>query len=367
VQSTGEAGGYYRVFVDGKLILDNWTEARALVDLETLDLTASSHKVVVEHHGRPGFLGARFRFGIVRHGTYVNPAAEKLASSADAVVVTVGFNSESESEGADRTFRLPPGQDELIEKMAALNKRAIVVITSGGSVDVHEWLDHVPGLIEAWYSGQEGGTALAQILLGDADPSGRLPISFERRWEDNPVHDSYYPDAGTKNVTYREGVFVGYRGYEHAGTKPLFPFGYGLSYTTFRYQNLTVRQVAAAAAKDSASNSTLAYQVSFDVTNAGAREGAEVAEVYVGEDHPAVPRPERELKGFARVDLRPGQTQRVKVTLDRRAFAYYDTGAQEWHVDPGTFTILVGRSADQVELKTSIDLSASQAATGTSR
>ena len=135
VQSADEGSGYYRVFVDDKLILDNWTEVRALVGLDTLDLSAGVHKVVVEHHGRGGFLGSRFRFGIVPHGTYVNPIAEKLASMADAVIVAVGFSPDSESEGSDRTFRLPPGQDELIEKMAALNKRTIVVVTSGGSVD----------------------------------------------------------------------------------------------------------------------------------------------------------------------------------------------------------------------------------------
>ena len=118
---------------------------------------------------------------------YVSPAAEKIAASADAVVIAVGFNPESESEGADRTFRLPPGQEELIAKIAAINKRTIVVITSGGAVDMTPWIDRVPGVLQAWYSGQEGGTALAQMLFGDADPSGHLPVTFERRWEDNPV------------------------------------------------------------------------------------------------------------------------------------------------------------------------------------
>jgi beta-glucosidase len=366
-ESTGEAGGYYRAYVDGKRILDNWTEARELVGVATLDLAAGSHKVVVEHHGRPGFLGARFRFGIVRHGTYVNSAAEKLASSADAVVVAVGFNPDSESEGADRTFRLPPGQDELIERMAALNRRTLVVVTSGGSVEMRDWIDRIPALLEAWYSGQEGGTALAQVIFGDVNPSGRLPVSFERQWQDNPVHDSYYPDAGTEQVTYKEGVFVGYRGYEHNGVKPLFPFGFGLSYTTFRYGNLSVRPAPPAGAKGSGPTADLAYEVSFDVANTGDREGADVAEVYVGETNPRVPRPVKELKGFARVDLRAGATQRVTVLLGSRAFSYYDTGAHQWHVDPGKFTIFVGHSVDQIELKSSLALTPSRAAGGTSR
>jgi len=356
VQSAGEGSGYYRVFVDDKLILDNWTEARALVGLDTLDLSAGVHKVVVEHHGRGGFLGSRFRFGIVPHGTYVNPIAEKLASMADAVIVAVGFSPDSESEGSDRTFRLPPGQDELIEKMAALNKRTIVVVTSGGSVDMRDWIDRVPALLEAWYPGQEGGAALAQIVLGEADPSGRLPVSFERRWEDNPVHDSYYPEPGTEQVVYKEGVFVGYRGYEHTGVKPLFSFGYGLSYTTFRYRDLSVRAISSSIDRSSDADGPPEYEVSFDVTNTGRRDGADVAEVYVGEVNPKVPRPARELKGFARIALRPGETRRAKVLLNDRAFAYYDVSDHKWRIDPGEFTIFVGSSVDQIQLQNTISL-----------
>jgi len=351
VQSTGESGGFYRVTVDDKLVLDNWTEARTLVGYATLSLGAGPHKVVIEHHGRPGFLGGGFRCGIVAEDSYVNAAAEKIAASADAVVVAVGFDSSSESEGADRTFALPPGQNELIEKMASINKHVVVVVTSGGAVDMSKWIGGVPAILEAWYSGQEGGTALAQILFGDADPSGRLPVTFDRSWDENPVHDSYYPEAGTNRVVYKEGVFVGYRGYERSGAHPLFPFGFGLSYTTFRETNLAIR---AASGSDQ-------YEVSWDVTNTGSREGADVSEVYVGEGHAAVPRPTRELKGFARVDLRPGQTQRMKVLLDRRAFAYYDATAHAWRIDPGAFTISVGSSVNQIDLRGSIQTTASAA------
>lgn len=364
VQSTGEAGGSYRVDVDGKLVLDNWTESRALVRITTLTLDARPHKVVVEHHGRPGFLGSRLRFGIIRQGTYVEPDAEKMAASADAVVVCVGFSPESESEGSDRTFRLLPGQDELIQKLAAINKHVIVVVTSGGSFDATPWIDRVPAFLEAWYPGQEGGTALAQILFGDVDPSGRLPISFERKWEDNPVHDSYYPEPGTSRVVYKEGVFVGYRGYDHNGVQPLFPFGYGLSYTTFRYRNLSIKPVAASASSDPSDPAPL-YEASWDVTNTGSHDGADVDELYVGEDHPAVSRPDRELKGFARVNLHPGQTQHVKVALDARSFAYYDANAHEWRVDPGSFTVSVGSSVDQIRLKQTISIPAAVASTAT--
>jgi beta-glucosidase len=362
VQSTGEAGGQYRVYVNDKLVLDDWNSARALVGSVTVALEAGSHKIVVEHRGRPSFLGTRFRFGIVRQGSYVDPASEKIARSADAVVVAVGFSPESESEGSDRTFRLPPGQDELIRKIAAINRHTIVVVTSGGGFDMNEWIDHVAGLLEVWYPGQEGGTALAQILFGDANPSGRLPVSFERRWEDNPTHDSYYPDGDTKRVVYKEGVFVGYRGYERSGTKPRFPFGYGLSYTTFQYRNLSIRPVSGGTTPGDSSEKKLHYEASWNVTNTGSRDGADVAEVYIGEARPAVPRPAKELKGFARVNLRPGETQREKISLDGRAFSYYDATAHQWRVDPGNFTVFVGRSVEDIQLKSPISLSPAAAA-----
>lgn len=367
VQSTGEAGGNYRVYVDGQLALDDWNEARALVGFTTMTLDAGPHKVVVEHRGRPGFLGMRFRFGIVRQDRYVDPAAEQIAASADAVVVAVGFNSESESEGADRTFRLPPGQDQLIQKMAALNKRTIVVVTSGGGVDMNGWIDRVPALLESWYAGQEGGTALAEILFGDVNPSGRLPVSFERHWEDNPARDSYYPQPGAQRVEYKEGIFAGYRGYERGGIGPLFPFGFGLSYSTFRYRNLSIRPVSPATAQAGAPGLGIRYEVSWDVTNTGNRDGADVGEVYVGEVHSQVPRPARELKGFARINLRAGTTQRVRVLLDSRAFSYFDVRTHEWRVDPNEFTILVGRSVDQIELKGSLTLTPPVAASATTK
>jgi beta-glucosidase len=279
----------------------------------------------------------------VRHGQFVSEDAKRLAAKADVVVVAAGFDQDTESEGADRTFYLPPGQDELIQEMAAANKNTIVVMTSGGSVDMHAWIDRVPALVEAWYPGQQGGTAVAEVLFGDVNPSGRLPVTFERRWEDNPVHDSYYPEEGTKRVVYKEGVFVGYRGYEHAGTQPLFPFGSGLSYTTFKYDNLSIKPAGGAAGGH--------YEVSFDVKNTGKREGAEVAQVYVGDPQTTVPRPAKELKGFVKVNLRPGESRRVSVMLDNRALSYYDVSGKQWRVDPGVFDVLVGHSSAQIELR----------------
>jgi beta-glucosidase len=354
VSSTGEDGGYYRAYVDDKIVLDDWTTSKEVLGVATLTFDANPHKVVLEHHGQSEWLGGRLHMGIAREGTYVLPDAKKLAAKADVVVVAVGFDPQSETEGADRTFHLPPGQDELIQEMAAANKNTIVVLTSGGGTDMNAWLDRVPALLETWYPGQEGGKAAAEILFGDVNPSGRLPATFERHWEDNPVHDSYYPAAGSNRVIYKEGVFVGYRGYEHNGTKPLFPFGYGLSYTSFKYDNLVIKPTDASAR--SGGLSAPLYQISFDVTNTGTSAGADVAQVYVAEAHSKVPRPAKELKGFARISLKPGETKTTTVTLDGRAFSYYDAEAKKWHVDQDEYQILVGRSSADIELRGNVML-----------
>jgi beta-glucosidase len=359
VASTGEDGGYYRAYVDGKLILDNWNSARELTGFATLSLDGNPHRIVLEHRGLSDWIGSRFRLGIVRHEDYVTANAKALAAKADVVVVAAGFDPETESEAADRTFRLPPGQDELIREMVAANKNTIVVLTSGGGVDMTRWLDSVPALLQAWYPGQEGGRALADILFGDANPSGRLPMTFERQWADNPVHDNYYPAPDTNRVVYREGVFVGYRGYERNGTKPLFPFGFGLSYTSFSYSNLAILSVEAPATDRDSSEPHV--EVSFDVKNVGSRAGADVAEVYVGEAHPKVPRPAQELKGFARIELAPGETKRVTIRLDRRAFSYYNPDAKHWLAQPDEFNISVGRSVEAVELRGKLALAPSLA------
>jgi beta-glucosidase len=343
VESTGEDGGYYRLYVDGQLVFDNWNVTMALMNSISLQFEATTHKFVLEHHGRSAWLGTKLRLGIVPHDGVVEQEAKLLAAKADVVVVAVGFDPETESEGADRIFHLPPGQEQLIQEMRAANKNVVVVITSGGAVDMNSWLDQASAVLQAWYPGQEGGTALAEILFGDVNPSGRLPVSFEQRWEDNPVHDTYYPEAGSKQVVYKEGVFVGYRGYQHTGKKPLFPFGYGLSYTSFSYSNLSV--------ETGTTKGGWQTEVAFDITNTGRREGAEVAQMYVSDKHAKLPRPAEELKGFSKVILKPGEKRRVKLILDERALSYYDVESRQWHAEPGQFEVLVGNSSESIHLR----------------
>jgi beta-glucosidase len=340
VQGPGENGGY-RLYVDKKLVIDDWTQAFAFLSQVKISLQPGPHQIKLEYFLKKGWGKQRLTFGIVRPEELVSAEAKAIASRADAVVLAVGFDQSIEGESADRRFGLPVGQDDLINQIAAVNKNTVVVITSGGGVDMNAWVDHVPGIFEAWFPGQEGGAALAQLLFGDFSPSGRLPMTFDRRWEENPAHDTYYPKGGDKKVVYTEGVFVGYRGYDKSGVKPLFPFGYGLSYTTFAYKNLTITPSMSA---------DQPAEVHFEITNTGSRPGAEVAQVYLGDSHSSVPRPKKELKGFAKVSLAPGETRQVTVKLDRRAFAYYDVKSHDWKVEPSDFDVYVARSAAQIEL-----------------
>lgn len=345
VQGPGERNGF-RVYMDDRLVFDNWELAKGYLEHATLQLAAGPHKVVVEDVQRTHF-GGRLRLAIANQQSLVSDAAKRIAEKADAVVVAVGFNRDSEGEGADRTFSLPIGQDELIHEMAAQNKNVIVSITSGGAVDAAGWIEQVPACLELWYPGEQGGTALGEVLFGDVNPSGRLPITFEKRQEDNPTFSNYYPESGTRRVLYKEGIFVGYRGYEHNGTKPLFPFGFGLSYTKFNFSHLTIKDEGTAGGK---------YLVSFDISNGGTRSGAEVAQVYVGDTGTSVSRPPKELKGFVKINLKPGETQRVTVELNPRSFAFYDADGGLWRVPAGTYKVLVGESSAQIELTSDISI-----------
>ena len=277
----------------------------------------------------------------------------KTISKASAVILSVGFTAKTEMEGADRTYTLPEGQNELIKKVASLNPNTIVIINSGGEVDILPWKDSVKAILMAWYAGQDGGRALADILSGKASPSGRLPFTFWGTLEKNPCYAYYHAAEPFKrkvnrdkftHADYSEGVFVGYRGAEHFGLEPLYPFGYGLTYSTFEYNDLTVL-----AAADG-------FSLSFTVTNTGKVEASEVAQVYIAPVKPAVARPLKELKGYEKVRLAPGASANVTVTLPRSAFARYDTASHAWKVDKGEYVILVGASTEDIRLTSQIAL-----------
>ncbi len=342
-----------RLVLDGHVVFDNWNMVRAYEPSVTLSLSAGAHRIVVED-AENGPLGGTLLVAIAPESTLVNASVLKLAKKADVVVAAVGFDAPSEAEGGDRTFSLPVGQDVLLRALAAQNRNVVATVTAGGGVDMAGWIDQVRACIQGWYGGQEAGTAIAETLFGDNDPSGRLPITLGRRLADTPGQSEYYPVAGSMVVRHDEGVFVGYRGYQKNGIAPLFPFGYGLSYTHFGFSHLAVRQPVASAAEG--------LEVSFDVTNLGARAGAVVPQLYVGDRHAPVPRPAWQLEGFDRVVLTPGETRRVTIPLDARSFAYFDTGRKAWRVDPGTFDIMIGNAADDAVLRTSVTLKEAESA-----
>lgn len=296
-------------------------------------------------------------FGIINEEDVLSERARRIAAQADAVLISAGFDKTSEHEGMDRTFDLPPLQDTMIRNIAALNPHTVLALTAGGDVDMNRWIDHVPALLFLFYPGEEGGTAVADILFGSHNPEGKLPDSFEKHWEDNPTFHSYYPqDKSNPNephVHYTEGVFLGYRYYvtpavDTSGVQARFPFGFGLSYTTFAFSGLQLNR--------NVIHPNDRITVSVTVRNTGHLAGAEVVQIYVGEDNAKVPRPRYELKGFAKVNLEPGESREVTIPLNLRSFAYWSDKEHGWHVDPGTFTIYAGDSSADLPLHTSLTI-----------
>ncbi len=270
--------------------------------------------------------------------------AAELAAQADVAIIFAGMPRGFESEGRDRPhMRLPGPQDELIRAVARANKRTIVVLNCGAPVEM-PWIDDVPAVMLAYYPGQEGGNALANLLLGHVNPSGRLSVTYPKRYEDNPTYINY---PGAREVHYGEGIFVGYRYYDQVGVEPRFPFGFGLSYTTFAYSAFDVPAEAVAGES---------VEVSVTISNSGDRAGKEVVQLYVRDVESSLVRPPKELKSFAKVALEPGESMVVRFTLDRRAFSFYDPQQQAWVVEPGTFELLVGASSRDIRATATLRL-----------
>lgn len=364
VLAAASGSDHYTVSVDGKQVIEEKQVEGQHPESATIELNAGQTASVVADY-QPGFQGNRFALGVVNEEDMIPADAKKFASAADVVVVAVGFNPSFESEGFDRTFTLPWGQDALVEAIAAANPHTVVTFIGGGGFDTTRWLDKVPALVHAWYPGQEGGTAIADILFGKHDPEGKLPVSFDKSWQDDPSYQNYYPikgadtklhvvennhppvDLDIQHVKYDDKLMVGYRYWTTTGKHPLFPFGFGLNYTTFSFANLHVPESATSGSD---------VVVSFDVTNTGSVEGAEVAQLYVSDPSAKVKRPERELKGFAKVQLAPGQTKSVTISLDPRSFSYWDESKHNWTIDPGKFTILVGDSSENTPLHADVTI-----------
>ncbi len=278
--------------------------------------------------------------------------AVAAARNCDVAIVIAGLSHQAhaDDEGTDRyDLSLPAHQAELIARVIEANPRTVVVLIDGSPIDMSPWLDKTPSVLQAWYGGSEAGHALAAVLFGDVNPSGKLPCTFPRALADTPAAQGgarAFPGVdGT--VHYDEGVLVGYRWYDTKKIEPLFPFGFGLSYTTFAYSKLKVTATGPASAV-----------VECDITNSGRRPGAEVVQLYVQPGHSSVERPEKELKGFAKVSLAPGETKTVSMGLNARSFAYYSPEKHSWVVEAGDFGILVGSSSRDIRLNGSCPVAA---------
>jgi beta-glucosidase len=345
-----------RVYLDGKLINEHTTQPTSIADgwepmRSSVNLVLESGKIYAlqidfSKDNDDPFALARVSLSRSFHTGEDNriQRAVDLAKAADVAIIFAGMPVGFESEGADRPhMRLPGPQDELIQKVVQANPKTIVVLNAGSPVEM-PWADQIPAIVEAYYPGQEGGHAVARVLLGEVNPSGKLTVTFPKRLEDTPAFINY---PGGKQVNYGEGIFVGYRYYETKQVEPLFPFGHGLSYTTFEYSNLIVPAKV---------KSGETVEVSLIVMNTGSQQGKEVIQCYVADKVASLVRPPKELKAFAKVDLKPGETETVKFSLDMRSFAYYDPYAAKWTAEPGEFDILVGSSSQDIRLTAGLTL-----------
>ncbi len=338
----------YRLFVDNKQVCDEWRDQATKKTTYCLDAEkGKTYDIRVEYYQGTGDRIFKFE-------PYVTNYAKMDAQlqNFNTAVVCVGFDTDTETEGSDRTFNLPFGQDELIKHVAQKVGNVVVVINSGGGIDFKPWIYKVKGVIMSWYPGQEGGTALANILCGKVNPSGKLPMSIEKNWEDNPAHNDFYSSDESNEITYNEGLFYGYRGYEREGKSVMFPFGFGLSYTSFAYSDIKTANIG-----------KNRVRITFKVRNMGQRAGAEVAQLYVRPLTPSVVRPIKELKGYEKVYLEKGETKTVTINLYEDAFSYYDVNTEGFVVDSGDYQILVGPYSDDLPLQTNVKINALTSAT----
>jgi beta-glucosidase len=339
--------GTATVYIDGQKVLGDGTgtlhpaqsDFGAPVRTASTNLEAGHpHRIRIDYVSLPFpfhsmHLGIRLPTGDIQE-------AVQAARGADAAIVFVGSSRSSETEGRDRPdMKLAGQQNELVRAVLAANPRTIVVLNNGAPLEL-PWAGEIPAIVEGWLAGEEGPEALAGILLGKVNPSGKLPFTFPTRLEDNPAYLYYSPG---REAHYGEGVFVGYRYYEKRKLAPLFPFGHGLSYTTFEYSNLRVPASPASGAP---------VEVSVDIRNTGERVGQETIQLYVGDEATRdVVRPVKELRAFQKVSLAPGKSTTVRFTLTSRDLSYYDVAGKKWTTTPGTYRIYVGSSSADIRLE----------------
>ena len=336
--------GASRVFLNGKKIIDMWHPQPLRRTATEIKLFGGrTYRLRVEYYNNVG--KAQMYFGWGPLFGFLTKTDRATIRSADAVVACVGFSPKTEHEGADRSFHMPYVQGEYLHEVGQVNPHTIVVVNAGGNVAMSHWIHQVDGLLFAWYPGENGNTAVAKIIFGGICPGGRLPDSFEKHWRDSPAYGHFPGHHGA--VHFAEGIYVGYRWFDSKHIKPRYCFGYGLSYTTFAMNHMKM--------SSDGSGKHRIIHVSINVTNTGRRAGAEVVQLYVRPpQNGAVRRTFQQLKGFARVELKPGQTRTVRWTLHWRDFAYFDVRGNSWRVPPGSYGIAVGSSSRNIAARQAV-------------
>ena len=345
------SAGFAKVYINGHLIAnawDGWTKGRTYFEegcdevVGEVMLTAGQPvEVTIEFANRPSdnLAFSALRVGIGRPMNDADIAeAARCAASADRALIFVGRSAQWDTEGSDLDdIRLPGRQDELVAAVLAANPKTVVILQTGGPVEM-PWLDGVPAVLQSWYAGQETGNAIADVLTGAVEPTGRLAQTFPRRWADNPTHSQdaeIYPGLNG-HVRYEEGLLIGYRHYDRHGIAPLFPFGFGLGYTSFAINSVTATPDAA----------------TIRVTNTGDRMGTTVVQLYIAPQNAPVDRPDKELKSFAKLILAAGETRDITLALTLRDFAYW--AGTDWHVAAGNYILRAGLSATDIQAETSV-------------
>jgi beta-glucosidase len=331
-----------RLWLDDKLIIDVWFPHGPLKKTFPVILEKGKfYKIRFDLFEKAGGAVGTLAWQTGREEMIAK--AVEVAKKADYVLLSIGTNDKIETEGRDRSdLVLPNGQDELIEKVSAVNKNVIVVLTNGSPVLMDKWIKKVKGVVETWFPGSEGGNAIADVLLGNYNPSGKLPLTFPHKWEDCSAFPTY--NILKERTYYADDIYVGYRHFDKFNIEPLFPFGFGLSYTTFIYSDINVSSIG-----DN-------YEVTFNIKNTGNVKGEEVAQLYVSSYGFSVERTVKELKGFSKVPLNPGEQKKVTIKIDKNAFAYYCEKTAEWKVDPGRYKIAVGASSRDLKLQSDLEL-----------
>ena len=331
-----------RLWVDKKLVLDNWKDSRAsFIDSAKVFLEkGKSHSFKLEYYNNGNV--SEIKLGWEIPGVDLIKEATQLASEADLAIVFAGLSDHFEGEGRDRNFLVLENQDKLIKEVVRANPNTIVVLISGTPPIIESWAEQVPAIVQAWFGGQEAGNAIADILLGKTNPQGKLPCSFYKKKEDSPGFDDYRDES--LNSKYSEGIYVGYRYLEKFDIKPRFPFGHGLSYTTFKYNS--IRTIL----------NEEGVQLLVNISNAGKIQGTETLQVYVDMPDELIDNPKKQLKGFSKVKLHPGESKQITINLEANAFNYYNEEIHEWEKLKGVHHILVGSSSADIRLKEAVVL-----------